>query len=262
MITPEADQRHRVPRDRPRASFGVVLATPRAEQEQRRERPDRTGQVDHGGAGEVHHRLAADVGEQATAPDRMGDERVDHGAEDDRVDHVGPELDPLQGRTPDDRQRDRAEGEAVEHQHRRFAGHQFPGDALVEVEEETAVAEDLVAAAFRDPVTDRPPGNRADGEVDEDLGDAGAGVLLSREADLEEHEARLHQEHEDAGDGDPDHVQLGGLFGGGVGQGRGGGRSRYDKGDQHRDEHGEAQLLIHRSPLLCHGRANRRAVGR
>ena len=110
----EADQRHRVPRDRPRLAVFRVLADPRAEQQQRREGPGRADQVDHRGAGEVLH---ADVDLQpAAAEDPVAEHRVEDGAEDDRVDHVGAELDPLQGGAPDDRQRDRAEHELEEHE--------------------------------------------------------------------------------------------------------------------------------------------------
>jgi hypothetical protein len=250
----KADQRHRVTRDRPRLAVGVVFALTWAEQQQRRQRPDSSGQMDDRGAGEVHHRLAADVGEQAPAPDRVRDQRVDHGAEDGGVDHVGAELDPLQGRAPDDRQRDRAEGEPVEHQHRVGTGHveRFFAltDRLIEVEEEAAGAEEIVAAPFGDPVADRPPGNRADRQVDEHLGYARPGVLLSGEADLEEHEPSLHQEDQGGRDGNPDHVQLAGLFfqrARDFGQGRCRGHGRQRQGGKRRQQHGEAHLLSHRT---------------
>ena len=110
----EADQRHRVPRDRPRFAVCSVLADPRAEQQQRREGAGRADQVDHRRAGEVLH---PDVHLQpAAAEDPVAEDRVEHRAEDDRVDHVGAELDPLQGRAPDDRQRDGAEDELEEHE--------------------------------------------------------------------------------------------------------------------------------------------------
>ena len=54
--------------------------------------------------------------------------------------------------------------------------------------------------------TTGPVGERGDREVREDLRDDGAGVLRPREADLEEGEARLHEEHEERGDQDPDGV--------------------------------------------------------
>ena len=94
----------------PRPAVGAVFAGASAEQQQRGQRPGCAGQVDHRGAGEVEHLLAADVVEQSVArPDRVRDQRVDDRPEDGRVDHVGAEPDPLQGGAPDDRQRDGAE---------------------------------------------------------------------------------------------------------------------------------------------------------
>src|SRR3712207_7849535 len=43
-------------------------------------------------------------------------ERIDQAREHDRVDHVRRELDALERRAPDDRQRDRAEHELEEHE--------------------------------------------------------------------------------------------------------------------------------------------------
>ena len=53
-----------------------------------------------------------EVGPQpAVAEDPVSHDRVDESGEDDREDDVDAELNPLQRRSPDDRQRDRAEGE-------------------------------------------------------------------------------------------------------------------------------------------------------
>ena len=71
---PEPDQRHRVARDRPGLAVRAVLALAGAQQQQRREAGGGTGQVDHRGAREVQHLLAADVVQQPEArPDRVGD---------------------------------------------------------------------------------------------------------------------------------------------------------------------------------------------
>ena len=103
----EAEQRHVVPRDRPRLAVLAVLAAARAEQQQRREGAGGADQVDHGRAGEVLH---ADVGVQpAAAEDPVRADRVDQRREDDGVDDVDAELDPLERRAPDDRERDGAE---------------------------------------------------------------------------------------------------------------------------------------------------------
>ena len=113
----EADERHRVPGDRPRLAVGAVLAPARAEQQQRREAAGGADQVDHGRAGEVLH---ADVHlEPAAAEDPVAQHRVDQRREDHGVDHVGAELDPLERGAPDDRQGDRAEDELEEQQRRR-----------------------------------------------------------------------------------------------------------------------------------------------
>ena len=108
----EAEQRHVVARDRPRLAVGAVLAAARAEQQQRGERAGGADQVDHRRAGEVLH--AELRGEPAAAEDPVGADRVDERREDDRVDDVDAELDALERRAPDDRQRDGAEDELEE----------------------------------------------------------------------------------------------------------------------------------------------------
>ena len=114
--TPEPEQGHAVPRDRPRLAVVAVLAAPRAQQQQRREAAGRADQVDRRRAGEVLH--ADDRAEvalqQAAAEHPVGADRVDDRGEDDRVDDVDAELDPLERRAPDDRQRDGAEHELEE----------------------------------------------------------------------------------------------------------------------------------------------------
>jgi hypothetical protein len=76
------------------------------------------------------------------------------------------------------------------------------------VEEEAVGAEDLVPGQGGDPEADRPPGEGHDGEVDQDLRHSRADVLLPREADLEQQEARLHEEHQHARHHHPGGVEL------------------------------------------------------
>ena len=214
----EADQRHRVPRDRTRLAVGPVLADPRAEQQQRRQRAGRTDQVDHRRSGEVLH---SDVHLQpAAAEDPVADDRVDHRAEHDRVDHVGAVLDPLQGGAPHDRQRDRAEHELEEQERRRadVVGLQERellrrlGRHGAHVQEEPGVTRDRPRAAEGEREPDRPVRKRGDREVRQDLRDPGAGVLGAREADLQEGEARLHEHHEHRRHDHPGGVQAGDGF--------------------------------------------------
>ena len=238
-------------RNRPRPAVRTVLAPAGAQQQESRERGGGAGQVDDRGAREVEHLLAADVVQQAEArPDRVGDDRVDQRPKDDREQRVGAELDPLQGRSPDDRQRDRREGESVQHAHGVGTGdveRVSPlSDRLIEVEEEAAGPEDLVTGGRVDAVADRPPSERDHGEVDEDLGDTRADVLLPRETNLEQQESRLHEEHQDAGDHDPEVVQL-------QVQSRrinrirlAEGHPRQDQGNSQRQQGGQAQALSHR----------------
>ena len=184
----------------------------RSEEQQSREAADRTGEVDHRRTGEVHDGLAADVGQETAAVDGVRHERVDHRGEDRRVDHVRRELDPLERRSPDDRQGDRAEQHPEQHQGRVGAADEVRvsarADRLAVVEEEPVGAEDVVARQRRDPEADGPPGERRDRQVDHDLGDAGSHVLLAGEADLEQQEPSLHQQDENAADHHPCDVQL------------------------------------------------------
>src|SRR3712207_8377372 len=55
-------------------------------------------------------------------------------------------------------------------------------------------------AAERDGEPDRPPRERGDREVHEDLRDPHARVLAAGEPDLQEREPGLHEEHQDGGD--------------------------------------------------------------
>ena len=133
-----------MPGDRPGLAVSTELADARAKQEQSGERSDRACEVNDGRTGEVHHRLAANVGEQAAAVDAVCDQRVDDRAEDRGIDHVRAELDPLERRAPDDRQRDRAEEHPEQHQSCLGAPDGYSGDVLPVVEEEAFGSEDLV----------------------------------------------------------------------------------------------------------------------
>ena len=198
----EADERHRVPRDRPRLAVGPVLADPRPEQQQGGQRAGRTDQVHHRRSGEVLH---SDVHLQPSATeDPVADDRVDHGAEHDRVDHVRAVLDPLQRRAPHDRQRHRAEHELEEQERRRADRVGLQERELLRrlsghgahVEEEARISGDRTCAAEGEREPDRPVGKRGDREVGQDLRHPGTGVLHAREPDLQEGEARLHEHHE------------------------------------------------------------------
>ena len=116
----ETEERHVVPGDRPRLAVRAVLAATRAEQQQRRQRARRAREVDHRRAGEVLHAVA-DLSKEAAAEDPVRDQRVDDRREDDRVDRIRDELDALERRAPDDRQRHRAEDELEEEERQRRA---------------------------------------------------------------------------------------------------------------------------------------------
>ena len=96
-------------------------------------------------------------------------DRVDQRAEDDRVDHVGGELDPLERGAPDDRQRDRAEHELEEQERGRVDRRTIPTNGMtfaVEAASELTFEEEPVrprdrAAARRRRARTRPPSNRA-----------------------------------------------------------------------------------------------------
>ena len=215
----EADERHRVSRDRPRLAVGPVLADPRSKQQQGGERSCRSDQVDHRRSGEVLH---PDVHLQPSATeDPVADDRVDHGAEHDRVDHVRAVLDPFQRGAPHDCQRHRAEHELEEQERRRadvvglqerellrrLSGHR------AHVEEEPRVPRDRSRAAEGEREPHRPVGKRGDREVGQDLRHPGAGVLHAREPDLQESESRLHEHHEHRRHDHPGGVQArGDLF--------------------------------------------------
>ena len=68
----EAEQRHVVPRDRPRLAVRAVLALARAEQQQRRQRAGGAREVHDRRAGEVLH-ARADGLQQAAAEDPVRD---------------------------------------------------------------------------------------------------------------------------------------------------------------------------------------------
>ena len=137
-------------------------------------------------------------------------DRVDEGREEDRVDHVDAELDPLERRAPDDRQRDGAERELEQElglDRRVRQAHDPEGLLWVTVvARKNPCVTDELAVAEREREADGPVQDRGDREVGEDLRDDGAGVLRAREADLQEREAGLHEDHEAAGDEHPDGV--------------------------------------------------------
>ncbi len=175
----QPEQRHAVARDRARPAIPPYLPFRGAEQQQGGERSAGADQVDGRGAGEVLHpddRGAQPVAvlQEAAAEHPVGADRVDDRREDRRVDDVDAELDPLQGRAPDDRQGDGAEDELEEplrldrrvgERHHREAGveqgHAVGGRAVrAEVgEEEAPVVPDEAAqrATEGEREADRPP---------------------------------------------------------------------------------------------------------
>ena len=78
--------------------------------------------------------------------------------------------------------------------------------------------------------------------------DAGADVLLPREADLEEQEPGLHEEHEDRGDDHPGRVELllhrSGAWGGGC-------DARHHQACDQRQQRREAEPLCHLISSCC-----------
>ena len=203
--------------------------------QQHRERAGGADQVDRGRAGEVLH---AEVGLQPAAAEHpVRADRVDEPGEDDRVDDVDAELDPLERRAPHDGERDGAEDELEEPLRLdRRVGETHDGERLQRiavVAQEEAVMADDVADAEGEGEADRPVHERRDREVREDLRDHGARVLPTREPDLEERKTGLHEHHETAGDDHPQGVDRHGLGEdavlGGV-QGVGGCHRRYCQG--------------------------------
>ena len=199
----EDGQRHGVARDRVGLPLRIELADARSQQERARERRARAAEVHHGRAGEVLH---AEVGEEAAAPDPVADERVDQGREHDREDDVDAELRAVEHRAPHDREADGTEDDFE--QKLRGQRHRREGERVEQrvVQEETVRAENLVAAAERQPEADCPERDGSDREVDEDLRDDRSHVLAARETDLEHRESRLHEKHHAGRDDDPDRV--------------------------------------------------------
>src|SRR6185503_3071334 len=114
-------------------------------------------------------------------------------------DDVDAELDPLERRSPDDRERDGAERE-LEQELALDRRVRQPHDSesllwITVVTEQEPVRPDEVAVAEREREADEVVEDRGDREVHEDLRDDRAGVLRTREADLQEREARLHPDH-------------------------------------------------------------------
>ena len=184
----------------------------RAKQEQRRQSAGGADQVDGGRAGEVLH---AEVRLQpATAEDPVRADRVDQRREDDRVDHVGAELDALERRAPHDRQRHGAERELEQplRLDRRVRGPGRSGRTPPADRRSLAAGAGVpIRSPSLEPVPNAKRSHRVvthgrDRQVDEDLRDPGADVLAAREADLEQREARLHEQHEDGSDDHPHRV--------------------------------------------------------
>ncbi len=176
----EAEQRHVVPRDRPRLPVGGVLPAARPEVQQRREGAGRADQVDRRRAREVLHAGDARAEpvallQEASAEHPVGPERVDDRREDDGVDDVDAELDPLERRAPDDRQGDAAEHE-LEEELRLHGGVGEPHHwerrlRIAEVAQEEAVVADELAGAEGEGEAADPPHHGRDREVREDLRD-------------------------------------------------------------------------------------------
>ena len=170
----EPEQRHVVPGNRPRLAVPAVLAAPRPEVQQHRERAGGSDQVHRGRAGEILH---AKVGLQPAAAEHpVGGDRVDEPGEDDRIDDVDAELDPLERRPPHDGERHRAEHELEEPLRLdRRVGQPHHGERLQRVavvaQEEPVMADD-VADAEGEGEADRPVHDRRDREVGEDLRDS------------------------------------------------------------------------------------------
>jgi hypothetical protein len=139
------------------------------------------------------------------------DQRAEQGGEHD----VGGVADALQRRSPDDGQRDGAERELEEPLGldggvRESHGGEGLARIAIALQEE-AVAADERAVAERQRKADGPVGERPDREVGEDLGHPRAGVLGSREADLQHREATLHEQDEERGDDHPQRVEHGAV---------------------------------------------------
>ena len=205
-------------RDRPRLAVGAVFALARAEQQQGGESAGRADQVDRGRAGEVLHAGQAKVVQEeaaglqpAAAEHPVGADRVDDRREHDRVGDVRAELDPLERGAPDDRERHRAERE-LEQPLRLDRGVGQAHDAerglrVAEALQQEAVGAHERAVAKREREPDRIERDRGDRQVGEDLRDPGARVLRAREADLEQGEACLHEQHEHRRDEHEQRVQ-------------------------------------------------------
>ena len=96
------DEGDRVPRDRPRLAVGAVLAQAGAEDGCADRSGDAAGHVHDAGTGEV---AVAELGEPATAPGPVDDDRVDERGQEHRVDRVRTEAHALRDGTGDDGRR-------------------------------------------------------------------------------------------------------------------------------------------------------------
>jgi hypothetical protein len=206
-----------------------------------------SGGVHDGGAGEVRERVLQ-LGQPAAAPGPAQHDRVDDRRDGDGVDEVALELRALRHGPGHDRGRGRGERGLEEELGRDVEA--LGADAVDAVDAEAAPAEpaaEQLAVAVGDRVADQEERQDAGGGVHEVLHHDVADVLGPRHAGLEQREADLHEEHEDAGDEDPEVVEvdrrrdpLRYLLGGG-----GGGEGHHPHEAQRRS--GE-QLSVHGVP--------------
>ena len=189
--------------------------------------------------------------------------------EDDRVDDVDAELDPLERRAPHDGERDGAEDELEEPLRLdRRVGEPHDGERrqrVAVVAQEEAVMADDVADAEGEGEADRPVHERGDREVREDLRDHGARVLPTREPDLEERKTGLHEHHETTGDDHPQRVDRHGVGEDAVigrVQGVGGRNRRYCQGTQEPQQGSAGEQRTSQDTTSSGRKGARRSVGR
>ena len=188
--------------DRGDCAVGGVLADAGSEQEGAGESGPGADAVDEGGAGVVHE---AEVAEPAAAPAPVDHDRVDQAGDEDGVEEVGGEFGALGECAGDDGGGGGGEGPLEEEDGRLGDAVGF-GEPAESGEERVAADKAALAGAEGEAEADGPPDNAAEGGVEHVLHEDVGGVFDADEAGLEQAEAGLHEEDQNAGDHVPDRV--------------------------------------------------------